>query len=84
MATILSSAKHTSFVRAFKDHPASVGETYFEHMRFAGWFAGRLFLAGAAALIHAVIPALFETTAGRHIREIHRRIEHRSDPDQQR
>lgn len=25
--------------RIFIDHPQSVDETYFEHMRFAGWFA---------------------------------------------
>lgn len=28
--------------RLFTDHPHSVDETYFEHMRFAGWFAGKL------------------------------------------
>jgi len=81
MATTLSSAKRGSFVRAFKDHPASVGETYLEHMSVAGCFAGRLFLAGAAALIHAFIPALFETTASNHIRALYRRIEGRSAPD---
>ncbi|MEM9249929.1 MAG: DUF6356 family protein, partial [Pseudomonadota bacterium] len=55
--------------RIFVDHPQSVDETYFEHMRFAGWFAARLLLAGGAALIHAVIPCLFEKTASRMIGE---------------
>ena len=48
-----------AFTRIFTDHPQSVGETYFEHMRFAGWFAARLLMAGGAALVHAVIPCLF-------------------------
>lgn len=80
MEKTLSSARHASFLQACKDHPASVGETYFGHMRFAGWFASRLFLAGAAALIHAIVPALFETTASDHIRDLYRRIEGRNDP----
>ncbi|MFO6466018.1 DUF6356 family protein [Jannaschia sp. KMU-145] len=65
------------FVRAFHDHPASVDETYFGHMRFAFGFAGTLFLAGAAALIHAIIPPLCETTASRLIRRMHARIDNR-------
>ena len=63
---------------AFTAHPASVDETYFEHMRFAGWFASRLLLAGGAALVHAVIPCLFEKTASGMIREMHARISTRS------
>ncbi len=63
-----------TFQRIFVDHPDSVDETYFEHMRFAGWFASRLLLAGGAALVHAVIPCLFEKTASGMIREMHARI----------
>ena len=63
--------------RVFIDHPASVEETYFEHLRFAGWFAARLFAAGGAALVHAVIPCLFEKTAGNLIREMYSRINNR-------
>jgi len=51
--------------RPFLDHPRSVGETYFQHMKFAGWFASRLFLATMAAIIHAIIPCMFEKTASR-------------------
>jgi hypothetical protein len=61
----------------FTRHPESVGETYFGHMAFAGWFASRLFLAGAAALVHAFLPFLFETTASRIIRELHERTHNR-------
>ncbi len=67
-----------TFQRIFVDHPQSVDETYFEHMRFAGWFASRLLLAGGAALVHAIIPCLFEKTASGMIREMHTRISTRS------
>ncbi|MBV6632728.1 MAG: hypothetical protein KI792_06815 [Alphaproteobacteria bacterium] len=69
----MSSALH----RIFFEHPGSVDETYFEHMRFAGWFASRLFLAGGAALIHAIIPCLFEKTASQLICQMHDRITNR-------
>ena len=57
--------------RIFVDHPHSVDVTYFEHMCFAGRFAARLLLAGCVALIHAIVPCLFEKTASRMIGEMH-------------
>lgn len=63
--------------RLFTDHPASVDETYFGHMAFAGWFASKLFMAACAALIHALLPFLFETTASRIIRELYERTHNR-------
>jgi len=53
--------------RVFLNHPRSVDESYAEHAVFAGGFAVRLFLAGGAALIHAIIPCLFEKTASKMI-----------------
>ena len=61
----------------FVDHPRSVDESYFQHMAFAGWFASRLFLAAGAALVHAVIPCMFEKTASRLITEMHDRMHNR-------
>ena len=66
-----------SLTAAFTEHPASVDETYFEHMQFAGRFSARLFAAGAAALVHAVLPFAFEKTASNLIRKMHRDIENR-------
>ncbi|WP_371157864.1 DUF6356 family protein [Jannaschia sp. 2305UL9-9] len=66
-----------SFFRAFHDHPASVDETYLGHMRFALGFAGALFVAGGAALIHAFIPPLCETTASRKVKTLYARIHNR-------
>ena len=66
-----------SFLSAFRDHPASVGETYPEHMAFAMRFGARLVCAGAAAFVHALIPALFETTASDTVKAMHAEIEGR-------
>ncbi|MCP1676735.1 hypothetical protein J2T57_003908 [Natronocella acetinitrilica] len=59
----------------FTEHPASVGETYSEHMLMALSFAGTLFVATVACLIHAFFPFLFKTTASRRITELKERIE---------
>ena len=67
-----------AFTRIFIDHPQSVDETYFEHMCFASWFATRLLMAGGAALVHAVIPCLFEKTASCMISQMHARLTSRT------
>ena len=49
----------------FTAHPASVGETYSQHMRFAFRFGSQMLAGGAAAVIHSICPFLFVTTASR-------------------
>ena len=61
----------------FLAHPRSVDENYFEHMAFAGRFSGKLFLAAFCALVHAVLPFLFERTASRMIAEMYARTHNR-------
>lgn len=72
-----SSDTQVGFFAAMRAHPASVGESYFGHMRFALRFAVLLLAAGCAALVHAVLPALFETTASRIILRLAAMIENR-------
>lgn len=60
-----------NFRRWFLDHPASVNETYREHFRIAFGFGGTLLRAGAACLIHAVVPVWFTTTASRSVDRLH-------------
>ena len=67
----------TSLTRIMVDHPNSVGETYFQHMRFALRFSGTLFAAAFCALVHAVLPFCFEKTASNIIRRLYARIENR-------
>ncbi|MEO6929511.1 MAG: DUF6356 family protein [Casimicrobiaceae bacterium] len=49
----------------FTAHPATVGETYAQHFRFALRFGMLMTLGGLAALVHALLPFCFVTTAGR-------------------
>jgi hypothetical protein len=58
----------------FRDHPASVGESYFQHMGMALSFAFALLRAGLACLVHAFLPFLCTTTARRAIEDLHRRM----------
>ncbi|GAB1583170.1 DUF6356 family protein [Phyllobacterium phragmitis] len=67
----------TRITRLFTDHPASVDETYLEHMAFAAGFSVKLFAAALAAMIHAVLPFLFEKTASGIIRTLYERTHNR-------
>jgi hypothetical protein len=67
--------------RLFLSHPHSVNEGYFAHMRFALSFAGLLFMAAGAALVHAVVPCLCEKTASTIIKRLHHRMTHRTHHD---
>lgn len=67
-----------SVVQLFTDHPRSVDESYFEHMRFAGGFSVKLLAAGLAALVHAFLPFAFERTASSMINDMHHRMHNRS------
>jgi hypothetical protein len=69
---------HATLHRLFLSHPQTVDESYGEHFLFALGFAMRLLGAGLAALVHAIIPCLFETTASRMICEMHDRIARRA------
>ena len=64
-------------MKTFLDHPRSVDETYLEHAAFAGKFSVKLFAAGLCALVHAVIPCLFEKTASRMIAEMYAKTHNR-------
>ena len=54
----------------FTAHPASVGETYGQHFRFALTFGVRMILGGLAAAVHALLPFLFITRASRALEEL--------------
>mgnify|MGYP001163514282 CR=1 FL=1 len=60
--------------RLFTNHSRSVGKTYSEHMGFAMGVAGSLFLAGAATFIHALVPALCQTSARNRITRLTTRV----------
>ena len=49
----------------FTAHPASVGETYGQHLRFALRFGAKMTAGGLAAIVHSLLPFCFATTASR-------------------
>lgn len=65
-------------MKAFTDHPQSVGETYWQHMGVALSFAGSMFLGAAASLVHAIFPFLCTKTGSSIVMALHERIARRS------
>lgn len=59
---------------SFTEHPASVGESYLEHMGVAFSFGARMIGAGLACLAHGVFPFLFTRTGSRAVAELHERM----------
>ena len=51
-----------NLLRAFTEHPASVGESYFGHLLQASTFGLRMVFAGVACVLHGIFPFLFVTT----------------------
>ena len=66
--------KRMDLIRAFTEPPASVGETYAEHLVSAVCFGTRMVLAGIACLVHGVLPFLFVRTGSRAIAELNERM----------
>jgi hypothetical protein len=58
----------------FTEHPASVGETYLEHLRAAMGFALRMWIGGAACLLHAIFPFVCTRTGSKCIAELNERM----------
>ena len=58
----------------FTAHPHSVGESYGEHFCFASRFGLRMLAGGLAAVVHGLLPFLFETTGSRTILALHDEI----------
>ena len=54
----------------FTAHPRDVGESYLEHGVFACRYGAKMTLGGLAALLHGVLPFLFQTTGSRITREL--------------
>src|SRR6476660_555572 len=63
--------------RCFLDHPATVGETYTQHMHTALSFAGPLAKASAAAFVHSFLPFLFTKTASMTVKQLNERMTRR-------
>lgn len=55
----------------FTRHPASVNETYFEHLGTAMSFAATMFVATLVCFVHSLLPFLFVKTGSALITRLH-------------
>lgn len=61
-------------LRLFTEHPASVDETFMEHMGQAFSFGSEMVTCGFACLMHGLFPFLFEKTGSDAIRRLNYRM----------
>ncbi len=61
-------------LKSFREHPASVGETYRQHFSHATGFGVRMVLGGMACMIHGFLPFLFVKTGSKQISTLHDRM----------
>ena len=66
----------------FLEHPASVGESYLQHMVQALQFIRLLCVTGVACLLHGLLPFLFKDTGSNNIERLHQMmVTHRNRHD---
>lgn len=70
-----------TMLKAFTQHPETVGESYFEHLCSAWGFAATMAMGAIACALHGLFPWAFQTSGSRRIRELHERmVTHRTAP----
>lgn len=66
----------------FLEHPASVGESYWQHMGQALRFGTLLCITGLACLFHGLLPFLFKDTGSKNITRLYEMmVTHRRKDD---
>lgn len=63
--------------RWFREHPQSLGMSWGSHGVGAAVIGARMIGAGAACLVHALVPRLFTETAGRTVVDLHEHMTQR-------
>lgn len=67
-----------SLIRSFTEHPASVGESYLEHMGSAFYFSRVMLVSAVAVFLHGLFPFLFTRSGRDAVLHLHdRMIAHR-------
>ena len=65
-------------IKKSKKHLENTDENYFEHMGIALKISSQLLISGYMAFIHALIPALFTTSASNKIKKLYSFIQSRN------
>lgn len=60
-----------------KKHLEHANESYAQHLLFAVRFAGKMILGGFAIVLHAIFPAVFQTTGSRILCELYDELKSR-------
>ena len=58
-------------IKKSKEHLNSVNERYFKHMNIASSVGFKMLSGGLMALIHGIIPGVFQTNASNKIKELY-------------
>lgn len=61
-------------MRMFTEHPASVDESYGEHLVFANSFGFKMILGGLACCLHGIFPWMFECTGSNTVRKLNAQL----------
>jgi len=61
-------------MKAFTEHPASVGENYFQHMGSSFSFGAKMFFASFACFAHGLFPFLCTSRGSQAITELQTRM----------
>ena len=64
-----------NFLKKSKKHCTDANESYFQHMSVAQKISFDLFKASVMALIHSIIPSVFQTNASKKIINLHNFLE---------
>jgi hypothetical protein len=56
------------------EHPRALGESYWQHQRRASRFGATLIGAGAACLIHGLVPGLFPKTGSTAVQSLYEQM----------
>lgn len=63
-----------TFKKIFFDHPAEIGEGYFEHQKNAFGISIKLLKLSMIVTIHAIFPCLFTDTASENIKKLNNKL----------
>jgi hypothetical protein len=64
----------TALAELFLEHPRALGESYWEHQRRASRFGATLIGAGAACLVHGLVPGMFQRTGSTAVRSLYEQM----------
>ncbi|MDP2206377.1 MAG: DUF6356 family protein [Alphaproteobacteria bacterium] len=64
--------------RAFTEHPAAAGETYWQHLLFTLGMGARLMFAGFVILLHGILPFALTYTGSKHLKKCNKILSERA------